>query len=72
MDENNNNMERDNTDAIKMIQSKRQSVDSVFKHIGKSVARNITVKDIKDQVKMMLESGKLENQPTTKGLDSLQ
>ena len=58
--------------AIKYIrkQNRRPDINAIFKNITRVNATNMTVKDVKQQVGLLIASAKLKGMPTSQGLDS--
>ena len=58
--------------AIKYIrkQNRRPDINAIFKNITRVNATNMTVKDVKQQVGLLIASAKLKSMPTSQGLDS--
>ena len=58
--------------AIKDIrkQNRRPDINAIFKNITRSNATNVTFEDVKQQVELLIASARLENMPTSQGLDS--
>ena len=50
--------------------NKRPDSEIIFKDIQRNTAPNWTVKDVERNIDLLIASGKLENWPTAKGLDS--
>ena len=50
--------------------NKRPDAETIFKDIQRNVATNWTIKDVEHNIDLLIASGKLENRPTAKGLDS--
>ena len=66
---NNNIFEWHVFQAIKDIW-RRPNINAIFKNMTMANATNITVEDVKQQVDLLIASGKLKNMPTLQGLDS--
>ena len=66
---NNNIFEWHVFQAIKDIW-RRPNINAIFKNMTMANTTNITVEDVKQQVDLLIASGKLKNMPTLQGLDS--
>ena len=66
---NNNIFEWHVFQAIKDIW-RRPNINAIFKNMTMANATNITIEDVKQQVDLLIASGKLKNMPTLQGLDS--
>ena len=67
-----NKFEQIVVDTIIKLRSKnkRPDAETIFKDIQRNVATNWTIKDVEHNIDLLIASGKLENRPTAKGLDS--
>ena len=51
-------------------ENKRPDAETIFKDIERNVTTNWTLKDVGSNMNLLVASGKLENRPTAKALDS--
>ena len=67
-----NNLEHIVLDTIIKLRSKNKRADAeaIFKDIERNAATNWTLKDVEVNIDLLIASGKLENWPTAKDLDS--
>ena len=59
-------------DKISKLRSKnkRPDAETIFKDIQKNAATIWIIKDVEGNIDLLIASGKLENRPTAKSLDS--